>query len=163
MDSTSSSSGLPGIYGVSILVSTLVTHRHGRKSNVFCVCVCVCVWAFIRLLIRVERVSRDDTQKERKREREREGHLCIQTEIQGALNRPRPGCCGAFIKHRPVIYNGGTQTWRGRERDFQVSHSDGSFLSAGGWIYIPIRGVAPALALTRPDFQAARPRVSIKV
>lgn len=132
----------------------------GMGVNQMCsVCVCVCVWAFIRLLIRVERVSRDDTQKERKRE----GHLCIQTEIQGALNRPRPGCCGAFIKHRPVIYNSGTQTWRGRERDFQVSHSDGSFLSAGGWIYIPIRGVAPALALTRPDFQAARPRVSIKV
>ena len=50
---------------------------------------CVCGRSFIRLLIR-GRASIDDTQKEREREREREGHLCIEAEIQGALNRPRP-------------------------------------------------------------------------
>ena len=45
-NSSSSSSGPPGIYGVSILVSTLVTHRHGRKSNVLRVCACVGVRSY---------------------------------------------------------------------------------------------------------------------
>ena len=34
--------------------------------------------------------------RKREREREREGHLCIEAEIQGALNRPRPGLLRGF-------------------------------------------------------------------
>lgn len=68
------------------------------------------------------------------------------------------GGCGAFVKHTPVIYNANVAGNRGggeRKGIFTLAVS----FRAGMVGFISRYENAPALALTRPDFQAARPRV----
>lgn len=84
------------------------------------------------------------------------GHLCIQAEIQGALNGPRVAA-GLSLNTHPLFT---TQTWQeigmveGKERDFHTATAVSFRLD----LYPDTRMRRPS-RLTRPDFQAARPRV----